>query len=110
MKEVQVQVPRHDDGVTRELVVQGCLPLLFEVSFDRQNGAAAVGKRSDGMFGVISLGLVLMGIEAIISLIPVQDEVKSCPVIAELVCIPFLGWRLELRHQDLGHLLRGFVC
>ena len=49
-----------------------------------------------------------MGIEAVISVILVQDEVKSIRVIAGLVFIPLLGWRLELIHQLLGHSLRGF--
>ena len=48
-----------------------------------------------------------MGIDAVISVILVQDEVKSFRVIAGLVFIPLLGCRLELRHQHLVHCLRG---
>ena len=48
-----------------------------------------------------------MGIDAVMSEIPVQDEVKSFRVIAGLVFIPLLGCRLELRHQQLVHCLRG---
>ena len=48
-----------------------------------------------------------MGIDAVISVILVQDEVKSFRVIAGLVFIPSLGCRLELRHQHLGHCLCG---
>ena len=48
-----------------------------------------------------------MGIDAVISVILVQDEVKSFRVIAGLVFIPLLGCRLELRHQHLAHCLRG---
>ena len=43
----------------------------------------------------------------IASVILVQDEVKSFPVIARPVFIPLLGCRLELRHQHLVHCLRG---
>ena len=48
-----------------------------------------------------------MEIEAVISVILVQDEVKSFRVIAALVLIPLFGCRLELRHQHLAHCLRG---
>ena len=50
MPELQVELPGHDDGVARELVIQGC-PLLgrFVGILDRQDGAAAVGQRSDGI-------------------------------------------------------------
>ena len=55
MEEVQVEVSGHDDSVTRVLVVQGCLLLAWFVRIlDRQNGAAAVGKGSYGIVGVIS--------------------------------------------------------
>ena len=49
-----------------------------------------------------------MGIDAVISVILVQDEVKSFRMIAGLGFTPLLGCRLELRHQHLGHSLRGF--
>ena len=49
-----------------------------------------------------------MGIDEVISAILVQDEVKSFRVIAGLVVIPLLGCTLELRHQHLVHVLRGF--
>ena len=49
-----------------------------------------------------------MGIDAIISVMRVQDEVTSFRVIAGLVLIPLIGCRLELRHQQLAHCLR--VC
>ena len=48
-----------------------------------------------------------MGIDAVISVILVQDEVKSFRVIAELVFIPLLGRRPELRHPHLVHCVRG---
>ena len=48
-----------------------------------------------------------MGIDAVISVILVQDEVKSFRVIAGLVFIPLLGCRLELPQQHLFHFLRG---
>ena len=48
-----------------------------------------------------------MGIDAVISVILVQDEVNSFRVIAGLVFIPLLGCRLELRHQHLVHCLSG---
>ena len=48
-----------------------------------------------------------MEVDAVISVILVQDEVKNFRVIAGLVLIPLLGSRLELRHQLLGHCLRG---
>ena len=48
-----------------------------------------------------------MEIDAVISVILVQDEVKSFRVIAGLVSIPFLGCRLELLHQHVRHWLRG---
>ena len=45
-----------------------------------------------------------MGINAVMLLILVQDEVKSFRVIATLVLfIPLQGCRLEVRHQLLGH-------
>ena len=49
-----------------------------------------------------------MGIDAIISVILVQDEVKSFRVIAEVVSIPLLCCRSELGHEHLVHFLRGF--
>ena len=49
-----------------------------------------------------------MGINAVMLLILVQDEVKSFRVIAGLVLIPLFGCRLELRHQHLGHFPRGW--
>ena len=48
-----------------------------------------------------------MGIDAVISVILVQDEVISFRVIAGLVFIPLLGFRLEVCHEHLGHFLRG---
>ena len=48
-----------------------------------------------------------MGIDAAISVILVQDEVKSFRAIAGLALIPLHGCRLELRHQKLAHCLRG---
>ena len=54
MPEAHVEPPGHDDGVTRELVVQGCFLILPVRICDAQNGAAAVGKRSDGISFVIS--------------------------------------------------------
>ena len=47
-----------------------------------------------------------MGIDAVISVILVQDEVKSFRVIAGLVYIPSFGYRLELLHEDLVHFER----
>ena len=47
-----------------------------------------------------------MGIDAVISVILVQDEVKSFRVIAGLVYMPSFGFRLELRHHHLVHLVR----
>ena len=56
MPEAQVEFSGHDDGVTGELLVQGChLFHWFECILDCQNGAAAVGKGSDGIHAVISL-------------------------------------------------------
>ena len=48
-----------------------------------------------------------MGIDAVISLLRVQDEVKSFRVIAGLVFIPLLNCRLELLRQHFVHFLRG---
>ena len=43
MKEGQVELSRHDDGITGELEVQAqLLSLSFECVLDCQNGAAAV--------------------------------------------------------------------
>lgn len=74
---------------------------------NRQNGAAAVGKHSYGISAVIRLLYVLMGIDAVISLILVQDGMKSFRAIAGLVVTPLLNCRLEFIHQHLGHDLRG---
>ena len=49
-----------------------------------------------------------MGIDAVISVIRVQDEVKSFRVIPVRLFIPVLFCRLELRHEHLGHFSRGF--
>ena len=49
-----------------------------------------------------------MGIEAVIPIITVQDEVKSFFVIATLVFLIPLGFsRLEVLHEHLGHGVRG---
>ena len=48
-----------------------------------------------------------MEVDAVISVILVQDEVKSFGVIAGAAFILLLGSRLELRHQHPGHCLRG---
>ena len=49
-----------------------------------------------------------MGIDAVISVIPVQDEVKRFRMIAGLVFIPLLAFRLELIHQHLAHFACGW--
>ena len=49
-----------------------------------------------------------MGIDAVISVILVQDEVKSFRVIAMLVFIPLFVCWFELLPQHLAHLLCGF--
>ena len=49
-----------------------------------------------------------MGIKAIISAIPVQDEMKSFCIIAVPVFLPLLVSAPKLLPQHLVHLLRGF--
>ena len=53
MVEYIVELPGHDNGVTRELVENGCFSVLATVIVDGQQGAAAVGKRSDGITAVV---------------------------------------------------------
>ena len=107
MIEFQVEFPGHDDSAISILVVQRYLLLCrSQIIDDRQNRAAAVGKRSDGVYGIISLGEVLVGVDAVVSVIFIQDEMKSFFVIAGLVFVPVLACRLELRHQHLVHALR----
>ena len=71
MVELVVELAGHDDSVTWELEVQGFRGFGLLIFCDHQNGAATIGKRSDGILRVISLGLVLMEIDAVVFIISV---------------------------------------
>ena len=71
MEELVVEHAGHDDGVTGVLVEQGFGGFMLLILCDQQNGAATIRKRSDGIPRAISVGLVLMEIDAVVFTISV---------------------------------------
>ena len=105
-----IEVSGHENGISWELVEEGCAVIQCERIRDHQQGAASVRKRSDRIYPRVSGRVVPMRVDAILfmQIVPVEYEVERFRMVAmlRLLVVPDFLCRLEPAHQNLIHFPR----